>query len=81
MNEEMEKQLYKIAYALLQMGSGLDAVDKTGNWGYFYKYQKECLVLLDTRPRKYTSKLSSTKPTLHNWFTLRKEVLAMCKNK
>ena len=74
MNETNKNKLKELEEALSQMGSGLDAVDKTGSWSHFRKHEKRSQELIDALPTKIQKKLSSTHPSIHNWYHIQKEV-------
>ena len=77
MQEKEKHTLKELSYALSQMGSGLDAVDRTGSWSHFTEYKKKSQSLIDSLPHKMQNQLSSNTPNLNNWWQLQKEVQKM----
>ena len=71
---DTEKKLQKLEATLSKMGSGLDAIDKTGDWTYFSEHKKQSKELIDSLPKKVREKLTSSNPNMHNWIQLREEV-------
>ena len=74
MKEEVNKKLQQLTSALDKIGSGLDAIDKTGNWDYYTENQKKCRDLIDTLPKEIKKKLSSLKPDMHNCYRLKEDL-------
>ena len=74
MKKDLKKKLQALDTSLSKIGSGLDAIDKTGDDSYFSTHKKQSQRLLDSLPKEMQEKLSSSKPGMHNWHKLRAEV-------
>ena len=74
MKKDIKKKLQALDTSLSKIGSGLDAIDKTGDNSYYLTHQKQSQKLLDSLPKEVQKKLSSSKPGMHNWYKLQAEV-------
>ena len=63
--------------ALNEVGSGLSAIDKTGDWSYYEAAQKNVDQLLLQLPKQVRSKLPHKNPGMSDWSSFLREVSAL----
>ena len=69
--------LRALEVALKELGSGLDAIDKSGDWSYYEAAQKEVDRLLSQLPNQVRSKLPTRNPGMTDWSSFLREVQAL----
>ena len=74
MNKNTDKTLKNLERSLSKIGSGLDAIDKTGSDSYYREHKEKSQQLIASLPENIQKKLSSTEPDMHNWHRLQKEI-------
>ena len=74
MKKDTDKTLKELERSLSNMGSGLDAIDKTGSDSYYREHRKKSQQLIASLPEKIKKTLSSTEADMHNWHRLQKEI-------
>lgn len=63
--------------ALEDLGSGVSAIDKIGDWSYYEAAKKEADRLLSQLPKQVRSKLPACNPGMTDWSFFLREVQAL----
>ena len=71
--------LRQLESALEEIGSGLSAVDKIGDWSYYQAAQKKADNLLGELPSDIRAMLPKQNPSMTNWHSFLGEVRALRK--
>ena len=69
--------LRALEVALENLGSGVSAIDKIGDWSYYEAAQKEVDRLLSQLPNQLRSKLPACNPGMTDWPFFLREVQAL----
>ena len=71
--------LRQLESALEEIGSGLSAIDKTGDWSYYKAAQKKVDNLLGELPPDIRAMLPKENPSMTNWRSFLGEVQTLRK--
>ena len=70
MDAELKKRLKELAYNLRQVGSGLDAVDKTGSWSHYKTHVSLSESGIKALPPALQDELATRQVDMNNWSRL-----------